>query len=63
MATQSRPVKTLTTRGGIRRKSVGIRTIAQSYSCRVIDAACNEFFKERGLPVYGQFGNPLPAKS
>jgi hypothetical protein len=62
MSAQARPITGLTTRSAIRRKSVGIRITAKSYSCRLIDLACNEFFKERGLPVYGQFGNPLPSK-
>jgi len=63
MSAQPRAITGLTTRSAIRRKSVGKRQTASSFSLRSIDLACQDFFKDRGLPVYGQFATPIPSKS
>lgn len=57
------PIHKLTSRSAIRRKKIGVKNKHDIFHTRSIDLACQEFFKERGLRVFGSFNDQLPAKS
>ena len=57
------PIKNLIPANAIRRKVIGVKNVADVFYCDKIDNACREFFRSRGMPVYGQFGNPLPKET